>query len=143
MIFICGTVLGNAFHVHTQIVILASESVKFLAFCYRAGKCIKQEDSVMAKVRTLLLIQQRRSNTSITHKDLNEASFCHRHKMLLSNPHLVIKHRGLGCALHLAGAQGLKSCPLSQRIVESMSAKPKIQPRPMPWCHTLLPKNRV
>lgn len=129
---------------HTQIlIILASESVKFLAFCYRGGKCIQQEDSDMVKVKPLLLFQQRRNNTSITYKDLTEGSFCHRRKMLLNNPHLIIKHWGLACALHLAGAHGLKSCLLSQWIVESMSAKSEFHPRPTPHYHTLLPKNRA
>lgn len=135
MIFIYGTVLRNVFHVHTQtLVIVALESVKFLAFFYRRGKCIQQEDSNMVKVRPLLLIQQRRSNTSITHKDLTEGSFCHRHKMLLNNPHLIMKHRVLAYALHLAGAHGLKSC-----LTESMNcwinvSKAEASPR----AHTLL-----
>ena len=129
---------------HTQIlVILSSESVKFLAFCYRGGKYIQQEDSDMVKVRPLLLIQQRRSNTSITHKDLTEGSFCCRCKMLLNNPHLITKHQVLACALRLAGTHGLKSCLLSQWIVESTSAKPKFHPRPVPHYYTLLPKNRM
>jgi len=103
VIFFYGTVLGNVFHVCTQILVVsASESVKFLIFRYRGEKCIQQEDSDMVKISPLLLIQQRMNNTSISHKNLTEGSFCHRHKMLLNNPHLIIKHRGLACPLHLA-----------------------------------------
>lgn len=118
---------------HTQIlVLLASESVKFLHTGGRTG--LQQEDSDMVKVRPLLLSQQRRSNTSITHKDLTEGSFCHGHKMLLSNSHFIIKHRGPACAPHLAGAHGLKPwanellswCQQSQSFTE---AQPSLSDR--------------
>lgn len=92
MIFINDTILGNMFHKPKHIlIILASESEKFLAFCYRVGKYIQQEDSDIFNIRPLLLTQQRRSNTSITHNYLTQGSFCCRHKMLLNNPHLNIE----------------------------------------------------
>lgn len=112
---------------HTQIlVLLASESVKFLI---TAGGNM-QEDSNMVKVRPLLLSQQRRSNTSVTHKDLTEGSFCHRHKMLLSNSHFIIKHQGPACAL----------MPMNCWVDVS---KAKVYPRPNPHYHTTLPGNRA